>query len=180
METECSNQRGEVASPYEAFWGVFQGGRVETEQTPPEPLQSKMLQSLGGVGCRKFCPLDFLSHRNCDPSLLFVQPQVSIKVIDIEGRVVENMLLFHYLVHVLEVHFLSRQTSYKSKSWSLTQFVKKLRSLAALQDQIASGLTLLCWRRRTLSSNLPATFRQHSHLQPLHIPPSTASNAGFQ
>ncbi|KAK8933838.1 putative pre-mRNA-splicing factor ATP-dependent RNA helicase [Platanthera zijinensis] len=36
VETECSNRRGEVAAPNGAFWGVSQGGRVETEQTPPE------------------------------------------------------------------------------------------------------------------------------------------------
>ncbi|KAK8928647.1 hypothetical protein KSP39_PZI017122 [Platanthera zijinensis] len=36
VETECSNRRGEVAVPNGAFWGVSQGGRVETEQTPPE------------------------------------------------------------------------------------------------------------------------------------------------
>ncbi|KAK8965127.1 hypothetical protein KSP40_PGU017207 [Platanthera guangdongensis] len=36
VETECSKRRGDVAAPNGAFWGVSQGGRVETEQTPPE------------------------------------------------------------------------------------------------------------------------------------------------
>ncbi|KAK8962595.1 hypothetical protein KSP40_PGU002568 [Platanthera guangdongensis] len=36
METESSNRRGEVAAPNGAFWGVSQGGQVETEQTPLE------------------------------------------------------------------------------------------------------------------------------------------------
>ncbi|KAK8965020.1 E3 ubiquitin-protein ligase ATL6 [Platanthera guangdongensis] len=35
-ETESSNRRGEVAAPNGAFWGVSHGGRMETEQTPPE------------------------------------------------------------------------------------------------------------------------------------------------
>ncbi|KAK8959882.1 hypothetical protein KSP40_PGU021585 [Platanthera guangdongensis] len=36
VEMESSNRRGEVAAPNGAFWGVSQGRRVETEQTPPD------------------------------------------------------------------------------------------------------------------------------------------------
>ncbi|KAK8952745.1 hypothetical protein KSP40_PGU020364 [Platanthera guangdongensis] len=43
VETECSKRRGEVAAPNGAFVGVSQGGRVETEQTPPEDLNVTIL-----------------------------------------------------------------------------------------------------------------------------------------
>ncbi|KAK8952775.1 hypothetical protein KSP40_PGU011764 [Platanthera guangdongensis] len=36
VETECLKRRGEVSAPNGTFWGVSQGGRVETEQTLPE------------------------------------------------------------------------------------------------------------------------------------------------